>query len=103
MGRWYAAVEYDFRVVGRSLKVFAHRGPSGEIDMELTPVFSRFLNNGGDMELTELSTLVVVMPGQALMIGGSDSSSEDVATALFGYSKSGERKQMLITVTAYLQ
>ena len=103
MGRWYSSVGYDFRQAGRSLKVTARRLPSGLIDIELTPVFSRFLSDGGDLELTELSTRVISQPGKALVIGGGDSSEEDVATALLSYSKYGEQKQTLITVTPYVQ
>lgn len=101
-GRWYSAVEYDFRRAGRSIKVTARRLGSGLIEMELTPVFSRFLNNGGDLELVELSTRVTAAPGQTLVIGGGDSAGEDVATALLGYSKTGQQRRTLITVTPSL-
>lgn len=103
LGRRYTSVGYEFRQAGRSLKVSARRLPSGLIDMELTPVFSNFLSNRGDMELTELSTRVTTAPGRTLIIGGGDTAGEDVATALFGYSKSGQKKQTLITVTPYIQ
>ena len=101
-GRWYSGVEYDFRQAGRSLKVTAHKLPSGLIDIELTPVFSKFLSDGGDIELTELSTRVTARPGQTLVIGGGDTSGEDVATALLSYSKTGQKKQTLITVTPHI-
>jgi hypothetical protein len=103
LGLWYSSVGYEFRQAGRSLKVTARKLASGLIDMELTPVFSKFLSNGGDLELTELSTRVIARPGQRLVIGGGDTSSENVATALLSYSKQGEKKQTLITVTPYVQ
>lgn len=99
--RWYTSVTYDFRRAGRSLKVTARKLPSGLIDMELTPVFSKFLSNGGDMELTELSTRLSAQPGQILVIGGTDTGEDNISTALFGYSKRGEKKQTIITVTPY--
>ena len=102
-GRWYRAVDYEFRQAGRSLKVTARKLPSGLIDMELTPVFSKFLSDGGDIELTELSTKVTAEPGQTLILGGSDTTGENAATALFSYSKRGEKKQTLITVTPRLR
>lgn len=102
-GRWYSAVDYEFRQAGRYLKVFARKLPSGMIDMELTPVFSRFLSNGGDIELTELSTKIRCLPGQTVILGGSDTAGENVATALFAYSKSTQKKQTLITVTPHIQ
>jgi hypothetical protein len=102
-GRWYTGVEYEFRQAGRSVKVTARRLPSGLIDMELTPVFSSFLSDGGDIELTELSTRVTARPGQMLVIGGGDSSTENVAKALLGYSKMGQEEQTLITVTPHVR
>lgn len=102
-GRWYSGVDYEFRRAGRSLKVTARRLPSGLIDMELTPVFSEFLSDGGDMELTELSTRVTARPGQPVVLGGADTADENVAAALFSYSKQAEKKQTLIMVTPYIQ
>ena len=101
-GRWYSHVSYEFRQAGRSMEVFARKLPSGLIEMELTPVFSRFLNDGGDLVLTELSTRVTVRPGQTLVIGGGDTSQENVATALLSYSKTGETKKTLMTVTCFV-
>ena len=102
-GRWYRAVEYEFLRAGRSLRVSARKLPSGLIDIELTPVFSRFLDNGGSLELTELTTRVATSPGKTLVIGGGDTAGENVATALLGYSKMGEKKQTLITVTPHIR
>lgn len=102
LGRWYSGIAYEFRRAGRSLEVTVQKLPSGLIDIELTPVFSEFLNDGGDLKLTELTTRVTVRPGQTLVIGGGDSTEENVATALFSYSKTNEKKQTLITVTPYV-
>ena len=103
LGRWYTAVDYQFLQAGRSLMVTARKLPSGLIDMELTPVFSKFLSDGGDIELTELSTRVTTPIGRTLVLGGGQTSGEDVATALFRYSKLGQKKQTLNTVTPYIQ
>ncbi len=97
-GRWYTAVEYDFRKAGRSLKTTPRKLPSGAVDIELVPVFSRFMKDGLKIELTELSTRVTVNPGEMIVIGGSDTSSEDVATALFSYSKEKKATRTIITV-----
>lgn len=102
-GRRYSSVGYEFRQAGRSLQVTAVKQPGGMIRMELTPVFSKFLSNGGDIELTELTTTVVVREGQSVVIGGSTGTSEDVATALLSRQTGTERKQTLITVTPRVQ
>lgn len=102
-GRWYSAVGYQFRRAGRLLEVSVRKLPSGLIEMELTPVFSNFLNDSGDLKLTELSTRVAVRPGQTVVIGGSDSTEENVAAALLGYHQMGQLKHTLITVTPYAE
>lgn len=102
-GRRYTAVDYQFRQAGRSLKVTARKLSSGLIGMELTPVFSKFLSNAGDLELTELTTSVIAQPGQTLVIGGADTAQNNVASALLSYDKLGQKKQTLITVTPYIQ
>ncbi len=102
-GRWYSGVEYEFRKAGRSIKVTARKLSSGLIEMELTPVFSRFLSDGGNLELTELSTSVIASPGEIIVIGGGDATEENVANALLGYSKMGEKKQTLITATPHIR
>jgi hypothetical protein len=102
-GRWYNGIEYEFKKAGRSIKVTVHRLPSGLIDMELTPVFSRFLSNGGDLEMTELSTKVLASPGEIVVIGGGDTTGENVANALLGFGKESEKKQTLITVTPQIR
>ncbi len=102
-GRYYRAVDYQFRQAGKSVQVTPKILPSGAIRMELTPVFSKFLSAGGDVAFTELTTTVTVQPGQTIVIGGGDSSDETVGTALFSYRKQTERGQTLVTVTAYYQ
>jgi len=102
-GRWYSGIDYEFRKAGRSLEITARKLPSGLIEMELTPVFSRFLNDGGDLEMTELSTTVRARPGQTLVIGGDTSSGENVASAMLGYRKTGEMRETLITVTPHIR
>ena len=71
--------------------------------MELTPVFSNFLNSGDDIELTELSTTVVAGPGQTFVIGGGDIIEQNTAAALFTYTTNTQQKQTIITVTPYLE
>ena len=102
-GRWYSAVDYEFRQAGKSLKVTARKLGNGMISMDLVPVFSNFLSDGRSLELTELQTSVMAWPGQQVVIGGGTTNKDDVATALFGYGKSSERKQTLITVTPRIQ
>lgn len=102
-GRRYHAVDYTFRQAGRSLEVTPHLLPSGAMQITLTPVFSKLLGSGGDLTLTELTTTVIAQPGQTIVIGGGDSTGEDVATALFSYRKGGEEGKTVITVTPVFQ
>ena len=102
-GRWYSAVDYEFRQAGKSLQVTARKLGNGMISMDLVPVFSNFLEDGRSLELTELQTTVMAWPGQQVVIGGGSTNKDDVATALFSYGESSERKQTLITVTPRIQ
>ena len=61
-GRWYSAVDYEFRQAGKSLKVTARKLGNGMISMDLIPVFSNFLSDGRSLELTELQTSVMAGP-----------------------------------------
>ena len=101
--RWYSFIDYDFRRAERSLKVIARKLPDGLIEMQLTPVFSKFLNNAGDLELTELSTRITAAPGQTIVIAGSIQQKENIASALLSHGRNENQKQTLITVTPYLQ
>jgi len=96
---WFTAVEYDFVTAGRSLEVTAAKMPNGAIKMSLTPVLSEFMPNKSDLVLTELTTTVIADPGQTIVIGSADTSSQNIANAILSYSKSGIKKQNLITVT----
>ena len=100
-GTWYTRADYQFLKASKSLEATVTRLPSGLIKMKLTPVFSNFLNDGGDMELTELTTTITARPRQTVVIGGSDTSNESVANALFGYRRLREKKQTIITISAY--
>ena len=53
--------------------------------------------------MTELSTKVVASPGEIVVIGSGDTTGENVANALLGFSKDSEKKQTLITVTPQIK
>ncbi len=99
--RWYNRVDYQFQKAEKTLEVTATKLPNGMIRLKLLPVFSKFLNDGGDLELTELATTVIVRSGEKMVIGADGSNGQDVATALFGSVENNHRKQMLMTVTAF--
>ena len=101
-GRWYNRVDYQFQKAGKSLEVTAAKLPNGSIKLTLLPVFSKFLNDGGALELVELATTVIVRPGEKMVIGSDGSTGQDVATALFGSVEHNHRKQMMMIVTAFL-
>ena len=103
MGRRYSGVEYGFRSAGRSLEVTARKLADGWLELKLTPVFSRFLNDGGDIKLTELTTTVIAAPGQTIVMGGSDSADQNVANALLSGQTYTTNTRTLITVTPYIE
>lgn len=101
--RWFTSVGYDFVRAGRAFEAAARTLGSGLIEMQLTPVFSEFLNDGGDLRMTELTTTVQVRPGQTIVIGRSDTRTEDLSAAMLSTRRQGRRMQMIITVTPMLQ
>lgn len=103
LSRRYSGVGYEFRNAGKSLKVTARRLHAGLVELQLTPVFSRFLSTGGDIELTELTTTITARPGQPVVLGGSTDADDNVAAALFSYRSDARKTQTLITVTPYIQ
>jgi hypothetical protein len=101
--RYYRSIDYEFRHAGRFVKVTPRVLPSGAMEIQVSPGFSKFLSAGGDIELTQLTTTVIVQSGQTIVIGGGNTSGQDVGTALFSYSKWREEGKTLITLTPTIQ
>ena len=81
--RYYKSVDYQFRQAGKSFKVTVQKIPDRNlINLKLTPVFSNFLNDGGDLELTELLTNITIRPNQPVVIGGSTGEQLDAGRGL---------------------
>jgi hypothetical protein len=101
--RWYEAADYQFRRAGRGFKVTVRRIPGRDlINVQLTPVLSRFLNDGGDKEFTELKAAVTVKPGQSILIGGSRTSRENLSSALLGLRQEKVLKDTVVLVDVSL-
>ena len=97
--RWYKPTVYEFRRAGRRFRVTARKVPGRDlVNLRLTPVFSRFLNDGGDKVFTELLTVVTVKPGQSVLIGGSRASRENLSSAFLGLRKEEVQKDTIILV-----
>jgi type II secretory pathway component GspD/PulD (secretin) len=89
--------------VGAALKVRPQILQNGNIELHLSPHFSVMSGPyaGQNFEVTEMTTTVIVRPGQKLVIGSSSNASRaSVARGLFGYSSKGEEQTSVITVTA---
>jgi len=103
LNRWYKQVNYQFKSAGRSFKVLAVRIPGRDlINLRITPVFSNFLDDGSTKEFTELMTNVTIKAGESVLIGGSRSSYENLASALLGRSVEKGKTDTVIIVEASL-
>jgi hypothetical protein len=103
LNRWYKGVEYRFSKAGRRFKVTAKRIPDRNlVNLRITPAFSDFLNDGGDKEFIELTTNITVKPGESILIGGSRSSYEDIASAILGRSAEETKTDAVIIVDVAL-
>jgi hypothetical protein len=97
--RTYEAADYQFRQAGRGFKVRARKIPERDlINLSITPVLSRFLNDGADKGFTELWTGITVKPGQSILIGGTRTSRENFSSALLGLRKESILKDTVVLV-----
>ncbi len=102
-GKWYSYVDYEFSRASKGFEVTAREVSGGMIELELLPVFSNFIGDGGDLRLTELSTKVRVEPGKTVVIGSYSGGSENAGAALLSYQKDNTQMRILITTRAYIQ
>lgn len=84
--------------VGRSLVVRPRILGDGRVEVALWP---RFTARGrrGAIDVTELSTKVVVRDGQSIVIGGSSGAKEDVGAVLFGVGARRRTHTMTVVLT----
>lgn len=86
--------------IGASLVVEPTVLPEGMVRVRLHP---RFASREGKMvDLTDLTTEVVVRHGQPIVIGGLDQSSDSAGWALFTWNRNGQMKKMVMLVTPYI-
>lgn len=101
--RTYESADYQFQRAGRGFKVRARCVPERDlINLSLTPVLSRFLNDGADKEFAELRTGVTVKPGQSILIGGVRTSRENFSSALLGLRKEKVLKDTVVLINVSL-
>lgn len=104
--RFVPAFVYDGRTFGgallkteavQSLLVRPDSTPDGLVQIGLTPQFSR-LEGYNDIVLTQLSTTLLVKPGQPIVIGGEDSAQDRVAGSLFYHNHGSKNAKSLIVL-----
>ncbi|NQT88951.1 hypothetical protein HQ560_19440 [bacterium] len=84
--------------VGRQLVVRPRILGRGMVEVEIWPRFSS-RGKRGAMDVTELSTKVVVRDGQSLVLGGMTSGGDDVGAVLFGVGRKQRTHNMTIILT----
>jgi len=84
--------------LGRSLAVRPRILSNGLIEVELWP---RFTARGrrGAIDLTELATKVVVRDGQPMVLGGLNTSGDEVGAVLFGVGRETRTGTMTLILT----
>lgn len=102
--RFVPAFVYDGRTLGgvllkteaiQALVVRVDSAPDGLLQVSLTPQFSR-LEGYNDIVLTEMTTTVLVKPGQSLVIGGNESADNQVAGSLFSHVRGTKNARTLL-------
>lgn len=100
-GRWYDTDKYEFADAVRLLRIVPRDIPERDlINLRITPVFKRFLSNGGDMEFAETEVGLTLKPSQPGVIGAPVEWSHYLATALLCSREDGEDKQSLLVIKA---
>ncbi|NQT21681.1 MAG: hypothetical protein HQ592_18390 [Planctomycetes bacterium] len=87
--------------VGASMMIEPTILPDDRVRVKLYPRFTR--RDGPSLNLTDLTTEVVVAHGQPLMIGGFDGSSDSAGSALFSRSVERRQSKMIMIVTPYIE
>jgi len=84
--------------VGRQLVVLPRILGGGMVEVQIWP---RFTSRGkrGAIDVTQLTTKVVVRDGQSIVIGGMTSGGDDVGAVLFGVGKRTRTHNMTIVLT----
>jgi hypothetical protein len=103
LNRSYKATEYQFKRAGRKFKVTVKKIPDRNlVNIKMTPVFSKFLNDGGDKVFNELLTAVTIEPGQSVLVGGLRESRENLSSAFLGLRNEKVQKDTVILVDVSL-
>lgn len=101
VGRNYITPVVIFRQVGTAFIVRPTILPNRRIRLRITPQLAyRSDTEVGTIELVEASTEVVVLSGQPIVIGGSESGGEVVRQFLLGYERAHRTSQVSIVLTA---
>lgn len=87
--------------VGASLVVEPEILPDDRIRLKLHPHFSQ--RRGPAIELTDLTTEVVLRHGQPLVLAALDQSRENVAFALFSRTRERQSQQVTVVVTPRIE
>jgi type II secretory pathway component GspD/PulD (secretin) len=104
----YAAGDIERRVVfddvGTSLRVSATVLPDEQIRVKLTPRISYFsAERAGAIDLTEVTTELVVPNNQPVSLGGATSHIHEVTRQILGYRDRSSSSETNLVVTATIQ
>ena len=103
-GAGYVARNIAFNEVGTSLKVSAAILPDNQVKVRLSPRISYFYpDRSGAIDLTEISTELVVPNGQPVSLGGSTTKMHEVTRQILGLVDRTSASETSLVLTATIQ
>ena len=103
-GKGHVAQGVAWQRVGTALAVRPAVLPGNQIRVTLTPVISYFTpGGGGTIEVTEVSTELIVPNGGRMQIGGATGSLHAVTRQVLGYRAEQSAQETALTLTATIQ
>jgi len=87
--------------VGASMVIEPRLLPNDDIQVKLHPRFST--REGATVDLTDLTTELVLHHGQPMVMAGLDQASDSAGFALFSYGKTQRQSRMTLVVTPFIE
>ena len=88
-------------MVGASMVIEPRILAGDDIQVKLHPRFSS--RDGKTINLTDLTTELVLRHGQPLVMAGLDQASDSAGFALFSYGKAETKSRMTLVITPYIE
>ena len=99
-GRFFSIDNSNFLGCGRNISIMVSRNADKTLKVQLMPVFSRFISDGRDLNLSDYTIGADLKPGQKIFIASSNALTLSPANAIFKTPEKGICDVQLIMLSA---